>query len=62
MNGKLLKDKRISLGKTLEQLANEIGCSVRTLQRYESENIDDDNRYYVLIRLCKALGLPIHTG
>lgn len=31
MDGKLLKDKRLQLGKTLEQLADEIGCSVRTL-------------------------------
>lgn len=59
MNGKLLKDKRISLRKTLAQLADEIGCSVRTLQRYENENINDDDKYYVLIRLCKALGLPV---
>lgn len=59
MNGKLLKDKRISLGKTLDQLADEVGCSVRTLQRYERENINDDDKYYVLIRLCKALGLPV---
>lgn len=59
MDGKLLKDKRLQLGKTLEQLADEIGCSIRTLQRYESENIDDDNKHYILIRLCKALNLSI---
>lgn len=59
MNGKLLKEKRISLGKTLEQLADEIGCSVRTLQRYENESINDDDKYYILIRLCKALDLSV---
>lgn len=61
VNGKLIKETRKQLGITLEQLADAAECSVRTLQRYESENFSDDSKFYTLIRICNALNLPIQS-
>lgn len=59
MNGSLLKERRVSLGMTMEQLAEMVGCSVKTIQRYENEDVNDDNKFYVIIRICKMLHLSI---
>ena len=50
----LVKNRRLEIGKTLEEIGNEIGVSKATVQRWESGEIKDIRRSK-LVDLAKAL-------
>lgn len=50
----LIKTRRLQIGKTLEQVGNEMGVSKATVQRWESGEIKDMRRGK-LVALAKAL-------
>lgn len=50
----LIKTRRLEIGKTLEQIGNEVGVAKATVQRWESGEIKDMRRDK-LLALSKAL-------
>lgn len=50
----LIKDRRLEIGKTLEQVGKEVGVAKATVQRWESGEIKD-MRKNKLVLLAKAL-------
>lgn len=56
--GALVEERRKALGLSQEQLAREVGCGLRGMQRIESGEVRSPNRV-VLARIAKRLGLSI---
>lgn len=52
-----LKKLRKELGISQEQFANDIGISVRTLQRYENQNYNSS--IYCIAKICKYFNVSI---
>ncbi|MBN1116011.1 MAG: helix-turn-helix domain-containing protein [Bacteroidales bacterium] len=53
--GELIKERRLQLGMTQEELANKTEISIRTIQRIENDEVDP--RAYTLQVIAKALDI-----
>lgn len=58
--GLLIKQKRLDLGMTLDELAKRVGVSTATVSRWETGKIEDMKRSRIKA-LSDTLEIPIHT-
>ena len=58
--GLLIKQKRLDMGMTLDELAKRVGVSTATVSRWETGKIEDMKRSRIKA-LSDTLEIPIHT-
>lgn len=56
-SGEFLRDARLSLGLTVPEAARAVGCSARTLRRYESQGLPNGILVSRVFGLCRAYGI-----